>query len=329
MIKKQVTVVGSTTQDIMFYTDQGTVIYNPQDILRQRLVAFEYGAKIHSREVYFSPGGRGANVAASLAALGLRTKLISAVGRDAVGQEILAGLQRRGVDISGVQKKEKMATAFSLVVNVRPDNEHVLFAYRGAGDLLHWDKALIRRINSHWLYLNSLSDAPASLWTELVHHIQHKKMRLAWNPGARELKWGWKKLRNYLGNYTVLIVNRDEALELAQSGQPQQKINNNIKSLFKILHQRQKLTAITDGAKGAYVYDGNKLYRQKASNHRPVNTTGAGDAFGAGLVAGLVRYHGDIDRSLRLALLNSGSVVSKIGAQTGLLHKKDLSRWHL
>ena len=328
MIRKQITVIGSCTQDIMFYTDQAVLMTNPRDIVRQRLIGFEYGAKIHSREVYLTPGGRGANVAAGLASLGLRTRLISAVGQDAVGREILAGLKRRGVDISGVQRKKKIGTAFSLVVNVRPDNEHVLFAYRGAGDLLTLKPSLIRRINSSWVYLNSLVGVRPALLSRLFDHLQNKKIMLAWNPGAVELKWGLKKLRRYINSRTVLIVNRDEALELVQSLKTHKKVNN-IKSLAKALHQSQKLTAITDGAQGAYVYDGRKLYYHQATHHRPVNTTGAGDAFGAGLIAGLIRYQGDIDRSLRLGLLNSGSVVSQVGAQTGLLSKKDLVRWKL
>ena len=49
-----------------------------------------------------------------------------------------------------------------------------------------------------------------------------------------------------------------------------------------------------------------------------------GDAFGSSFVAGLELYKGDIQKAMNLAARNSASVVSMLGAQAGLLRKKDI-----
>jgi len=126
----------------------------------------------------------------------------------------------------------------------------------------------------------------------------------------------------------LLIVNRDEALQLA-TVLHKTKVQNNPKALFKILAQGQALTAITDGPRGAYLYDGSKIIFQKALDRKPVNTTGAGDCFGSSLVAGIIRYNGDLSRAMRLAIINSNTVIMKIGAQVGLLTARDLKKYHL
>ena len=64
---------------------------------------------------------------------------------------------------------------------------------------------------------------------------------------------------------------------------------------------------------------------KKALINKGVNTTGAGDAFGSGFVAGLMAKN-DINFALRLAAANATSVVEHIGAQEGILTKSDFSK---
>ena len=52
MIKNTVTTIGGATRDIMFYTDDMVLIDNKADLLRQKLIGFEYGAKVYSEDVY-------------------------------------------------------------------------------------------------------------------------------------------------------------------------------------------------------------------------------------------------------------------------------------
>jgi len=89
------------------------------------------------------------------------------------------------------------------------------------------------------------------------------------------------------------------------------------------------IAVVTDGPRGAYASDGRYLYRAGVFKERKlVDRTGAGDAFGSGFIAGLMQKH-DVHHALRLAAANATSVVEQIGAQGGILTKRDFAgaRW--
>ena len=56
----------------------------------------------------------------------------------------------------------------------------------------------------------------------------------------------------------------------------------------------------------------------------PVNTTGAGDAFGSGFLAGFINSNSNAKTALHLGMLNSTAVIMHKGAQKGLLTKSEL-----
>lgn len=329
MRKAQVTTIGGATRDIMFYTDDMVLIDNKDDLLRQKLIAFEYGAKIYSKDVYLVFGGGGMNTAVSFASLGLRTQTILSLGDDLLSHEIAAYLRDKKISTSLLQFHKNINSGTSFIVNVGKFKEHVIFAYRGANNKIKIDKSVASKINTDWVYLTSLSGNFQANLKNIFDRVEQKKLMLFWNPGSDQLKLGLKGLAKYMKHTAVFDVNRDEALELVMSVQGK-KTKDNVRSLLKFLHQYgQKLTVITDGARGAYVYDGQKVYFKAALKKKGVNTTGAGDSFGSGFAAGLIKYKWDIEKSLKLGILNSNSVIMKIGAQEGLLSLKDLKKNNL
>lgn len=322
MLGNQITVIGGAVYDIMFYADNVLLIDNRQDILRQKLAAFEYGAKVYSDKVYLVNGGSGANVAVALANFGLKTQLLCRLGHDFLGQDIVANLKKKKVSTKLIQFDHKHQTGLSFVANVGKDNEHVIFAYRGANDYLDLD---VNKINTPFVYLTSLPKNYTKQMDRLFHKISKKKIKLAWNPGTYQLQLPAKKLREYFSQTHILIVNRDEALEILAKHQ----VKNNIKELLKNLHKfGQKITVITDGAKGSYAFDGEQVFFQAVKKVKTLNTTGAGDSFGSGFLAAWIKYR-DIKKALALGSYNSAAVVSKIGAQVGLLQASDLKKYKI
>ena len=76
---------------------------------------------------------------------------------------------------------------------------------------------------------------------------------------------------------------------------------------------------MTDGPRGAWVSDGNRLYTAGIfPDKNLVSRTGAGDAFGSGFVAGLIQKE-DIAYAIRLASANATAVTEHLGAHTGAL----------
>ena len=74
--------IGGATRDISFFTNDGVLFANPKDILRQKLLAFEYGAKIRVDHFYYTYGGGAANVAVNLSNFGFKSACLAAVGDD-------------------------------------------------------------------------------------------------------------------------------------------------------------------------------------------------------------------------------------------------------
>ncbi|RJQ34615.1 carbohydrate kinase family protein [Candidatus Parcubacteria bacterium] len=328
MLKNKITTIGGATRDIMFYTNDMVLVDNKHDLLRKKLIGFEYGAKVYSKDLIFTFGGGGMNTAVNFANLGLKTQTILAIGTDIIGHEILAELRDKKISTKLVQINAKTISGTSFVINVGKFNEHVIFAYRGANNKIDLSRAIVKKINTPWVYLSSLSGNFKVGLANLFEQCEKKKIKIAWNPGSRQLKTGLRALAKYMKSTTVFIVNRDEALELVMSVK-KKETKDNIKSSLKFLHQSgQKITVITDGHRGAHVYDGDKYYFKAAIKTKGINTTGAGDAFGAAFVAGIIKYN-SIEKALKLAVLNSNSVIAKIGAQRGILQASDLRKYKL
>lgn len=90
--------------------------------------------------------------------------------------------------------------------------------------------------------------------------------------------------------------------------------------LFELSKLGPKLAIITDGSHGAHCYNAveETVYSAKPRKTHIVETTGAGDAFASGFVAGIVMGK-SIDISLKLGMLNAESVISSLGAKNILL----------
>ncbi len=323
-MKYDVVTIGGATEDITFYTAEGTLIANRKDILRQKMLAFEYGTKIKIDNSHSTFGGGAANAAVCLSKLGFRVAALVAVGSDIRGGEILNNLKNNGVDIRLAQRKKNIESGFSFLL-VGNDNEHIVFSNRAANSELRIGNYELRALkNTKWIYMTSLSGE----WDEVLKKVfSVKNVKIAWNPGHIQLDSGYNAIGKYLKSTEVLIVNKDEAIELVVSRKLYKKKSfaflNKIENLIKIIHSwGPKTVVVTNGKYGALAYDGDKLYRQPVIKEKKrVDTTGVGDAFGSSFVAGLELYNGDIGKAMRLAARNSASVISKQGAQNGLLSK--------
>jgi sugar/nucleoside kinase (ribokinase family) len=319
--------IGGATRDITFYTKEGKLIANPSDPLRQKLLGFEYGAKIGIREAFFTFGGGAANTAVCFSRLGLKVATILRVGNDENGRAVVANLKKNKVETKFVQIDKKAKTGFSFIVTFGPAREHTAFLYRGANDKLQIINYKLQNLKTDWFYVSSLS---GEKWREIMNRVVSycPPVKLAWNPGARQLAAGLSGLKNYLRKTKILLINKDEAIELVVSLSRYKKMSvswlNEPKNLFRVLYEfGPKILVITDGPKGAYAFDGQNFYYQKALSEKIVDTTGAGDSFCASFVAGQILYKGDIKKSLKLAAINSAYNLTGIGAQEPLLTRKE------
>jgi fructoselysine 6-kinase len=319
--------IGGATEDIAFHVDDSVVVDNKKDITKQKLLAFEYGAKLRTDKAYSTFGGGAANTAVCLSKLGFKVAGLIPVGDDIRGERIVKNLKKNKVDPFLVQRIKGKESPFAFLI-LGKGNEHVAFVNSGAkNDFKVSDKSLKKLKKAEWLYITSLAKG----WQAALGRITSlERPKIAWNPGDVQIRAGLGRLKKYLQNTNVLCVNKDEAIELAISA-PKYKNKprsflNNIRNLLKILKEYgPEIVVVTRGEEGSGAYDGERFYHQSAKKVKKVaDTTGVGDAFNSSFVAGLELYKGDIQKAMQLGMKNSASVVKKQGAQNGLLTKKNL-----
>ncbi len=321
-----VVTIGGATRDIMFFTDAGVIVSNPGDILRQKLVGYEYGAKIKPNDIHFVLGGGGCNTAINFARLGLKTATFLRLGLDRDGDTIQAELSNGRVNTQFIERDSSEGTGFSFIAIHEPSREHTAFLYRGANNQMKMTQAELRRARAKWFYVSSLAGKNwAVTLKNLVKYLgTEKKTKLAWNPGSTQIKKGKRALAPLLKYTDTFIVNKDEAIELVLS-ESKAKGQTSIWKLAKTLQGwGPRRVVITHGSRGAYVFDGENKYYEKAITRVEKDTTGAGDAFGSTFIAGLILFRGNVKRALRSAIVNSSSVVGQVGAQNGLLSRSSL-----
>jgi sugar/nucleoside kinase (ribokinase family) len=219
------------------------------------------------------------------------------------------------VDISLVKLDEKNPTGFTVILTVdNPSKEHIAFVHRGANTALNDKDLPSLAINAKWFYVTSL---PAVGWQKIMDKLVATERKIVWNPGNEQLK-NIPAIKKYLNKIEVLIVNHDEALEF-------KKLKDMKGLLAHLKSLGPKVAVITDGANGAYAIDDKKQYYMKARSSKPINTLGVGDAFGSALTSALV-YDKNIKEALTWGIKNSASVVAHIGAQKGLLTKREIEK---
>lgn len=315
--------IGGSTRDISIFTDEGVLVDNAQDVLRQELLGFEYGAKVRVDKFHHSFGGGGSNTAVNLANFGFNVACFSSLGRDDHGKAAYLNLKDRGVEAKFVKRFKEGDTGTSFILISK--GERVIFTQRGVNSNFSLDRkhlAALRRTKN--IYISSLSGTWRSVLNSVFKIARENDIRVFWNPSEAQYKVGLKKLAKYLKHTYLFVVNKDEAIELALSSGEKNlthKFLNKEENLLKILYKFcPSMVMVTSGPQGAYLYDGEKIYYQKAlPEKKRVDMTGVGDAFNSTFAAGLSIYDGDIAKSLHLAAKNTSSKIAHFGAQNGLI----------
>ncbi|MCK5416457.1 carbohydrate kinase family protein [Candidatus Parcubacteria bacterium] len=316
--------IGGATEDVTFYTDEGKIISKKG---AEELLAFKYGTKIKIDKFYSTFGGGAANTAVNLANLGFKTAVKVAIGSDARGDAIIQNFKKRKVYTNLVKRIKSSESGFSFLV-VGQENEHVLFASRAANNKLSISSDNMKILKkSKNIFISSLTGE----WKNVLEKIfTIVGVKIAWNPGYEQLvKPAF--LKKYLKFTNVLLLNKEEAKRFVRSHSKYQdeseKFLNKSNNLLEILHSwGVRIAVVTDGKHGVKAYDGKKYYFAKPKKIKKViDTTGVGDCFGSTFVAGLELTKGDIQKSMDMAVKNVASVLTCIGAQNGLLKRKDLN----
>lgn len=294
--------IGSATQDV-FLTSADYQLIPSKKFTTGVGECFAFGSKIEVKNIFLDTGGGATNTAVTFAHLGLKTAVITRIGKDAPGREITSVLKKERVDTSLIIEKAKEHTAYATILLTKA-GERTVLVHRGASAHFFAKEVPWTKLRTRWFYIGSVGGNIPFLKAIFLFAKKHR-ITIAWNPGNMELRHGLGALQPFIDAARVFLLNREEANQL-----------------FGETHRRDQknILAITHGANGAFVYADGQEWYAPSTGHKPVNTTGAGDAFGSAFVSGIMKGLTAAD-ALRLAILNSGLVVTKMGAKNGLLEK--------
>ncbi|PJE57541.1 MAG: hypothetical protein COU82_01375 [Candidatus Portnoybacteria bacterium CG10_big_fil_rev_8_21_14_0_10_38_18] len=302
---------GSATRDLFLKSKDFKTLKSKEFITGQGL-CFNLGSKIYLDDLFFATGGGGTNTAATFSGQGLKTAYVGRVGRDTGGRAIKEELEELGVKNFLIEDKIHK-TAYSVVLSVSK-KERTILVYPGACHYLQERDIPFNKIRARWIYIAGLSGQSAKLLRSIIDFAKKNKIKVALNPGAAQLASGLNGLKNVLSTVDVLILNQEEGARLANLSFKREK------EIFRKLDRYVKgIVVMTKGAKGVVVSDGKYVYSAGTfKERRYIDRTGAGDAFGSGFVAGLIRF-GKIEEAIRLGSANGTAVVEELGAKNGLL----------
>lgn len=277
------------------------------------LLQIPLGTKIPYRGAQIIAGvGNAANASVAFARLGLKSGLISNIGDDERGKEIIKALKINKVD-----------TRFVLQNPGKTSNYHYVLQYEEERTILikheTYDYELPRfRTNDipRWIYFSSLSDNALPHHDEISDWLdEHPDVRLAFQPGTFQMQAGVKRLSRIYQRAEVVALNREEATDVFNGD------HSDMHDLLNKMHEAGiNIALITDGPNGAYASDGSKRWSMPLypDPGPPVDRTGAGDSFASTFTAAIMKG-ADVPSALLWAPINSMNVVQHVGAQEGLL----------
>ncbi len=306
--------IGSATRDVFMRSQHIRIMKDPS-FSTGEAECFALGSKIDIEEIVFETGGGATNTAVGFARQGLKAAFVGRIGHaDVRGKEILRTIRGEGVDTSLVVHDQRSLTAYSVIL-LTPRGERTVLVYRGASARFGVRELPRRRMRSHWFYLTALG-GNAPVIRAIFQQARQIKAKVAWNPGAAELAWGYRRLLPFFKQSAVLLLNREEASSLLNVDYAHDRL-----VFAKLCLALPGLVVVTEGTKGAVVCDNERRYVSKTHQIQVVDTTGAGDAFGCGFVGTYIKTKGDIRRALQFATANAESKLQRIGAKAGLLRR--------
>lgn len=320
MTKYDIITLGDCSEDI-FVKPHDSLIENSRRFTSGRSVSFELGEKINLENVSFDIGGSACNTAVAFSRLGYSTAIITPLGFDSVADRIINRLSEENVEIKYIDQKKEMQSNFSVIFNF--ETERTIFVYHGLKDygLLKIPKGL----NSKWLYLSPVGHGEDELFKKIVPLASEKNIQIAWNPGARQIEKGSHHYSSLLRVASILSLNKEEAIKFIAF-----PVRPEVKEICKSLHRLgPKIVLVTDGKNGAWCsFDGN-LRQIDILPTKRLDATGAGDSFTAAFVSRFIQAEIDnetVETALKYAIVESTSVISKIGAQNGLLTQSQIEK---
>ena len=263
-------------------------------------------------------GGSAANTVVGLARLGCKVGFVGKVAEDREGKMLLEEFRKESVDTEGVAVA-KQGRSGTVMGFVDENGERALYIDPGANDQVQFDEKNRTYVSqTMFLHLTSfVGEESFQTQKRLVETIPEDVM-VSFDPGALYARKGLATLESIVKRTFVLMPNAGE-LELL-TGMADYR-----RGAEAMLKKGVKIVAVKLGSRGCFVTDGRQSRNVEAFKVSVVDTTGAGDAFCAGFLYGLIK-HKSLEECGRIGNFVASRCTTEMGARAGLPTLEDLTK---
>lgn len=258
-------------------------------------------------------GGCAANTGVSLAKIGIPTGIIGKVGSDGLGDFMVGVLEKNGIDVRGVVRDPKVGTSGTMVM-VHGDGERSFIHYLGANAALTEADVDFDLLKGAKILHVAGSFLMPAIDGEPTAHVLKKAQEMGITTSldtAWDSRGGWmtvlKPCLQYL-DYAVPSI--EEARQVTGQHDPA--------DVAKVLMDNGvKVVGLKMGEEGCYIRSADEEIRIPRFEVDAVDALGAGDAFAAGFLTGVLKGW-DLEKTGRFANAVGASCVMALGATTGI-----------
>ncbi len=261
-------------------------------------------------------GGSAANTAVGLARLGCKVGYIGKVGCGREGDVLIQDFCNEGINTDGVVRSAQGKSG-SVMGFVDKKGARALYVDSGVNDTINIKEVNARYASqAQFLHLTSfVGDESFHTQKKLLDNVL-PSTKVSFDPGALYARRGFAALESIIRKTWVLMPNSLELTLL--TGEIAYR-----KGAEVMLGRGVKIVAVKLGGDGCYVTDGREQHLIEPFKVDVVDTTGAGDAFCAGFLYGLVNGKSLLECG-KLGNFVASRCVMKMGARAGLPVAEDL-----
>ncbi|MFM6971141.1 MAG: carbohydrate kinase family protein [Rhodoluna sp.] len=232
-------------------------------------------------------GGAPMNVAIRLQSLGVPTKIISKIGKDKLGEELMAILHEKQVATDLIQVDEQQSTGEVLVTLDNKGSASYEIVFPTAWDEIELTADNMKAVSESDVFVfGSLACRNEVSKNTLLSLLDLAKYKV-FDVNIRPPFYTLSLLEDLMNKADFIKLNDDELLEVAQKlGSQTEDIETNI--LFLAKRTNTQTVCITKGKNGAILWTNNQFYTGKGFSVAVADTIGAGDSFLAALISKII-----------------------------------------
>lgn len=280
---------------------------------------------VYSEPLRLEIGGGATNAAIALDSIGAEVEIIGCIGDDVFGEGILKLISQTSAKTTFLKRLENSSTATSIVL-IPETGERAFIHHPGAnGHLTPKDLIeAIENLDGDLFNLSGFGILPGigieDLKTVFLK-AKEKNMKISFDVVTEEelSKHREEFLNEILPLVDIFPPNFEEA-----------KIITGMKDPIEITKELGKIcgsvAAITMGENGAYISDGDNVIHLSPLKIETIDTTGAGDAFLAGLIYGVLKGW-NIEKTGKLATLMGAFATTQMGASAAFRNKEKMKQF--